>query len=52
MKIISYSDLYLEFGSNFIPPADTDADVMILAGGTIPAVRWRRKTEIFGNGCG
>ena len=32
MKIISYSDLHLEFGSNFMPPADTDADVMILAG--------------------
>ncbi len=32
MKIISCSDLHLEFGSNFMPPADTDADVMILAG--------------------
>lgn len=35
VKIISYSDLHLEFGSNFMPPADTDADVMILAGDII-----------------
>ncbi|MFN7226428.1 MAG: metallophosphoesterase [Holosporales bacterium] len=35
MKIISYSDLHLEFGSNFMPPADTNADVMILAGDII-----------------
>jgi predicted phosphodiesterase len=35
MKIISYSDLHLEFGSSFMPPADTDADVMILAGDII-----------------
>lgn len=31
MKIITYSDLHLEFGVDFTPPA-TDADVMILAG--------------------
>lgn len=35
MKIISYSDLHLEFGTNLQPPADTDADVMILAGDII-----------------
>lgn len=35
MKIISYSDMHLEFGRNFQPPADTDADVMILAGDMI-----------------
>ena len=32
MKIISYSDLHLEFKTEFIPPADTAADLMILAG--------------------
>src|SRR5690606_10408017 len=32
MKIITYSDLHLEFGSDFKPPQDTDADLMILAG--------------------
>jgi predicted phosphodiesterase len=32
MKIITYSDLHLEFGVEFHPRADSDADVMILAG--------------------
>ncbi len=35
VKIISYSDLHLEFGTDFVPPADTDADLMILAGDII-----------------
>ncbi len=35
MKIITYSDLHLEFGTEFLPPADSDADVMILAGDII-----------------
>ncbi len=35
MKIISYSDLHLEFGTDFRPPAVSDADVMILAGDII-----------------
>jgi len=35
MKIISYSDLHLEFGTDFKPPTDSDADVMILAGDII-----------------
>jgi len=35
MKIISYSDLHLEFGTDFRPPAESDADVMILAGDII-----------------
>ncbi len=35
MKIISYSDLHLEFDTDFKPPADSDADVMILAGDII-----------------
>lgn len=32
MKIITYSDLHLEFGNKFKPPKDSDADLMILAG--------------------
>lgn len=35
MKIISYSDLHLEFGTDFKPPTDGNADVMILAGDII-----------------
>ncbi len=35
MKIISYSDMHLEFGKDFQPPANTDADIMILAGDMI-----------------
>ena len=32
MKITIYSDLHLEFGTEFQPPADSKADLMILAG--------------------
>lgn len=32
MKIISYSDLHLEFGTNILPASETTADVMILCG--------------------
>ncbi len=35
MRIISYSDLHLEFGSNFILPSETAANVLILAGDII-----------------
>ena len=35
MKIISYSDLHLEFGGGFQRPSKIDADVMILAGDII-----------------
>jgi len=35
MKIISYSDLHLEFGTDFMPPTQSDANVMILAGDII-----------------
>ena len=35
MKIITYSDLHLEFGSDFKPPKNSDADLMILAGDII-----------------
>lgn len=32
IKIITFSDLHLEFKEDFKPPLDSDADVMILAG--------------------
>jgi|SRR5450755_1210639 hypothetical protein len=32
MRIITYSDLHLEFGSGWIFPPDANGDVMILAG--------------------
>jgi len=35
MKIITYSDLHLEFGTDFKPPRDNDCDLMILAGDII-----------------
>ena len=35
MRIITYSDLHLEFGSGWTLPAETDGDVMILAGDII-----------------
>jgi len=35
MKLLIYSDLHLEFGTNFKPPKDIDADIMILAGDII-----------------
>lgn len=35
MKIINYSDLHLEFGTDFRPPRNSDADLMILAGDII-----------------
>ena len=35
MKIITYSDLHLEFGMNFKLPTNSDADLMILAGDII-----------------
>ena len=35
MRIITFSDLHLEFGSNWIRPAEADGDVMILAGDII-----------------
>ena len=35
MKIITYSDLHLEFGTDFIPPSDSCVDLMILAGDII-----------------
>jgi len=35
MRIISYSDLHLEFGSDIAPPKEGSADVMVLAGDII-----------------
>ena len=35
MKIITYSDLHLEFGSGWSLPSDIDGDVMILSGDII-----------------
>ena len=35
MKIITYSDLHLEFGSGWALPRNVDADLMILAGDVI-----------------
>jgi len=35
MKIITYSDLHLEFGTDFRPPENSAADLMILAGDII-----------------
>lgn len=35
MKILIYSDLHLEFGNDFKPPKNSDADLMILAGDII-----------------
>lgn len=32
MKIITYSDIHLEFGHNWRPPKDIEGDVMLLAG--------------------
>lgn len=35
MKIITYSDLHLEFSHNFKPPKNSEADLMILSGDII-----------------
>ena len=35
MKIITFSDLHLEFGIDFRSPEDSAADVMVLAGDII-----------------
>ena len=35
MKILTYSDLHFEFGSDWLPPRDITGDVMILAGDII-----------------
>lgn len=46
LKILVYSDLHLEFGTDFKPPKDTDADVMVLAG-DILTLRDLRPLEKF-----
>lgn len=41
MKIITYSDLHLEFGSDWALPPEADGDVMILAGDIITLKDYR-----------
>lgn len=47
MKIITYSDLHLEFGTDFMLPADSDADLMILAGDIITFKDYRPLTQFL-----
>ena len=49
MKIISYSDLHLEFGSNFKPPKNSDADLMILAGDIITFKNFKPLSDFLFN---
>lgn len=49
MKIISYSDLHLEFGSSLKPPKKTDADLMILAGDIITFRNYHPLDEFLRN---
>lgn len=47
MKIISYSDLHLEFGHHFLPTPSSDADVMILAGDIMTFKNHRPLTRLL-----
>lgn len=47
MKIITYSDLHLEFGSNFKPPQNSDANLMILAGDIITFKNFKPLSEFL-----
>jgi predicted phosphodiesterase len=47
MKIISYSDLHLEFGALFEPSLKHDADVLVLAGDIITFKDYRPLQKIF-----
>ena len=49
MKISIYSDLHLEFGSDFRPPADLDSDLMILAGDIINLNDFSRLAKFLEN---
>lgn len=51
MKIICYSDLHLEFGNEFKPPKNLDADLMILAGDIITFTErgFKALEEFLGN---
>lgn len=49
MKIISYSDLHLEFGNKFLPPPDSSADIMILAGDIITFRDFRPLSNFIAN---
>ena len=46
MKIITYSDLHLEFGTKF-KPKDSDADLMILAGDIITFKNFKSLSEFL-----
>ena len=49
MKIISFSDLHLEFGAGFVLPRDLDADVMILAGDIITLKEYEPLSSFLGD---
>lgn len=47
MKIITYSDLHLEFGTNFKPPKNSDTDLMILAGDIITFKKFKPLSDFL-----
>ena len=47
MKIITYSDLHLEFGTDFQPSPDSDAELMILAGDILTFRDYRPLTYLL-----
>ena len=49
MKIITYSDLHLEFGTDFKPPRQREADLMILAGDIITFRDYEPLREFLSN---
>jgi hypothetical protein len=50
MRIITYSDLHLEFGSGWMLPAAVNGDVMILAGDIVTLRVISRSTRFCGSG--
>ena len=59
MKIITYSDLHLEFGSGWTLPPEVDGDLMILVGDVITLKnydpldrllqRWKKPVALMSN---
>src|SRR5436305_14788066 len=47
MKIVTYSDLHLEFGSGWTLPPEADGDLMILAGDIITFADYRPLDQIL-----
>ena len=51
MRLAIYSDLHVEFAT-FVPPAQLDADVVVLAGDIhspgSSAIRWMARRSVFG----